>query len=103
MSYADRARRYLAVRQAAAKTSSTRHAIDDKDEARVAPRPIEPPDDPAVAGMAAAILAFTPEELAAYRKELAHFPADDPPSHQEWAALALAEDIRAKRTDGRSA
>lgn len=103
MSYAEHARRFLANRQRRTETSNALHEISEKDEERVAPLPIEPPDDPVVAGMAAAILAFTPEELADYRAELADFPVDDPPSDRERAALALAEVTLALRTKGRAA
>ncbi|MDP9364134.1 MAG: hypothetical protein M3Q10_07905 [Chloroflexota bacterium] len=55
---------------------------------------VEP--DPTIEGWAAELATFTDGELARYREELASAPADDPPSAKEWAALALAERLRAE-------
>jgi hypothetical protein len=44
------------------------------------------------------ILAFGPEELDGYRRDLERSPADDPATIEEWTALAYAQRMRARCT-----
>lgn len=57
----------------------------------LSPRTLAGAADPEVAATAAGIAALSPEELTAYRAELAAASPDDPQLAHDLAALALAE------------
>lgn len=100
MSYADHARRFLDGRPRHPAIEPSVDERNERNEVRDATLPLSRPAEQTVDRMAAEILAFTAEELTAYRAELAYFPPDDPPSELELDALALADVLRAERIGG---
>ena len=88
MSYAERARRFLAEREKSERS--------EEREGTAVTDPI--PVDSAVLTTARNILALSADELAAYRAEVAAAGPDDPCLAHDRAALALADRLRSEAT-----
>lgn len=89
MSFAERARQFLAERENALDTGCEK---SEGSERRSGP-PAHPPE-PHILSVARNILALTSEELTAYRAEVAAAPPDDPDAGDDQAALVLADHMR---------
>ncbi len=88
-SFAERARRFLAERESVADTGCEK---SETSETRSEPPALAP--EPHILPMARNILVLTPEELTAYRAEVAGAPSDDPDAGDDQAALVLADHMR---------
>jgi len=88
-SFAERARRFLAERESVADTGCEK---SETSETRSEPPALAP--EPHILPMARNILALTPEEVTAYRAEVAAASPDDPDVRDDRAALALADRLR---------